>query len=169
MLNKSKMAKITRVSKNCLALIEHFECGGDFRKFLKACKCPSGKWTIGMGTTRYPSGERVMPGDVITEHEVFEYLTYDLAAAESAVARCVTARINQSQFDALVSFTYNLGALAFQNSTLLKIINKDPAGLGIETQFCRWRLAGGKPYSGLVRRRKSEAHLFIYGELKFDF
>ena len=169
MLNKSKMAKITRLSKNCLALIEHFECGGDFRKFLKAYKCPSGKWKIGMGTTRYPNGERVMPGDVITEHEAFEYLTYDLAAAESTVAHCVTSPINQGQFDALVSFTYNLGALAFQNSTLLKIINKDPAGLGIETQFCRWRLAGGKPYSGLVRWRRAEAHLFIYGELKFGF
>ena len=163
------MGKITRVSKDCLSLIEEFECGGDFRKYLKAYKCPSGKWTIGMGTTRYPNGERVMPGDVISEHEVFEYLTYDLAAAESAVAHCVTSPINQSQFDALVSFTYNLGALAFQNSTLLKIINKDPENPGIETQFCRWRLAGGKPYSGLIRRRRSEAWLYFHGELKFQF
>ena len=163
------MEKIKQVSKDCLALIEHFECGGDFRRFLNAYKCPAGKWTIGMGTTRYPSGERVMPGDFITEHQVFEYLTYDLTAAESAVAKAVTALINQHQFDALVSFVYNLGVLAFQNSTLLKIINKNPADPGIETQFCRWRLAGGKPHAGLIRRRRSEAWLYFNGNLKFQF
>ena len=163
------MGKITRVSKNCLALIEHFECGGDFRKFLKACKCPSGKWTIGMGTTRYPSGERVMPGDVITELEAFEFLTYDLAAAESTVYSSVTADINQGQFDTLVSFVYNLGALAFKNSSLLKVINKNPADPGIEYQFNRWNKAGGIELPGLIRRRRSEAWLYFHGELKFQF
>ena len=163
------MEKIKRVSKNCLSLIEHFECGGDFRKFLAAYKCPAGKWTIGMGTTRYPSGQRVMPGDSITEQQVFEYLTYDLAVAESAVANAVTVPINQHQFDALVSFVYNLGALAFQNSTLLKIINRNPVDSGIETQFCRWRMAAGKPHAGLIRRRRAESWLYFHGELKFKF
>ena len=163
------MEKVTRVSKNCLSLIEEFECGGNFRNFLNSYKCPAGKWTIGMGTTRYPNGARVMPGDVITENQVFEFLTYDLAAAESAVAHSVTADINQHQFDALVSFVYNLGMLTFQNSTLLKIINRNPDDPGIETQFCRWRLAGGKPHAGLIRRRSSESWLYFNGKLKFQF
>ena len=163
------MKTITRVSKNCLSLIEEMECGGDFRKFLKAYKCPAGKWTIGMGTTRYPSGERVMPGARISEHEAFEFLTYDLVAAESTVHSAVTVEINQGQFDALVSFVYNLGALAFKNSTLLKVINKNTADPGIEYQFNRWNKAGGIELPGLIRRRRSEAWLYFTGELKFTF
>ena len=163
------MDKITRVSEKCLSLIEEMECGGDFRKFLKAYKCPAGKWTIGMGTTRYPSGERVMPGDIISEHEAFEFLTYDLAAAESTVSSSVTAYIDQAQFDALVSFVYNLGALDFKNSTLLKSINKNPADPGIENQFNRWNKAGGIELPGLIRRRRSESWLYFTGELKFTF
>ncbi len=163
------MDKITRASKNCLMLIEHYECGGDFRKFLKAYKCPAGKWTIGMGTTRYPEGGRVMPGDEISEHRVFELLTYDLAAAESAVASAVIPCINQSQFDALVDFTYNLGILAFKNSTLLKVINKNPVDPLIDKQFNRWIIAGGKPLSGLIKRRQSESWLYFNGNLKFNF
>lgn len=162
-------AKIKRVSPDCLRMIEEFECGGDFRHFMTAYKCPAGIWTIGMGTTRYPNGQPVLPGDKITEQQVFEFLTYDLAAAESAVARSVTATMNQSQFDACVSFVYNLGALAFKNSTLLKVINANPTDPGIEKQFCRWIMAGGKPQPGLIRRRRSEAWLYLKGELKFNF
>jgi lysozyme len=164
-----QMEKIKRVSKDCLALIEEFECGGDFRNFLAAYKCPAGKWTIGMGTTRYPSGQSVMPGDRITEQQVFEYVTYDLAAAESAVAHSVTAEISQQQFDAIVSFVYNLGVLAFKGSTLLKVININPADPAIEKQFRRWIMVGGKPLVGLVRRRRSEAYLYFNGSLKFNF
>lgn len=163
------MDKITRVSKNCLSLIEHFECGGNFRNFLNAYKCPAGKWTIGMGTTRYPDGSRVMPGDKITEQQCFEYLTYDLASAESAVANNVTAVISQQKFDALVSFVYNLGALAFKNSTLLKVINKNPGDPTIEKQFGRWIMAAGKPHAGLIRRRAAESWLYFNGNLKFNF
>ena len=163
------MEKITRVSPDCLKMIEYFECGGDFRQFLKAYKCPAGKWTIGMRTTRYPSGERVMPGDVITEQQVFELLTYDLAAAESAVASLVTPLIIQQKFDALVDFTYNLGILAFKNSTLLKVINKNPGDPSIDKQFARWIMAGGKPLPGLIRRRQSESWLYFNGNLKFNF
>ena len=150
-------------------MIEEFECGGNFRNFMKAYKCPAGKWTIGMGTTRYPDGRRVMPGDVITEQQVYEYLTSDIALAESAVASAVTVYIGQQRFDALVDFVYNLGILAFKNSNLLKVINKDPGDPAIENQFYRWILAGGKPHAGLIRRRRSEAWLYFNGSLKFKF
>ena len=163
------MRKITRVSKDCLALIEEFECGGDFRRFLKAYKCPAGTWTIGMGTTRYPSFERVMPGDIITEQQVYEYLTYDLAAAETSVSNLVTASINQHQFDALVSFVYNLGVRAFEISTLLKLVNFNSLDPCIEKQFTNCILIGGKPNAGLIRRRRSESWLYFTGKLKFHF
>jgi lysozyme len=163
------MGKIVTVSSDCLKMIEEFECGGNFRKFLTSYKCPAGKWTIGMGTTRYPDGSRVMPGDAITEQQAYQFLTHDLSFAESAVAGAVTAEINQHQFDALVDFVYNLGALAFKSSTLVKVINKDPLTQGIISQFNRWILAGGKPHAGLIRRRRSESYLYFNGKLKFQF
>ena len=163
------MDKITRVSPNCLKMIEEFECGGNFLKFLSAYKCPAGKWTIGMGTTRYPDGSLVMPGDTITEKQAYEFLTHDLSLAEKAVASSVTVIISQQKFDALVDFVYNLGALAFKNSTLLKVINKDPGDPSIEKQFNRWILVTGKPNAGLIRRRRSETWLYFNGNLKFQF
>ena len=162
------MDKITRVSPKCLKIIEQFECGGNFRNFMSAYKCPAGIWTIGMGTTRYPSGEPVMPGDRITEQQVYEYLTHDLTAAESAVANSVTAQINQHQFDALVDFVYNVGISAFKKSTLLKVINKNPDDNDIIVQFMRWKLVDGKPSAGLIRRRFTESWLYVHGELKFQ-
>ena len=163
------MNKITRVSKDCLTLIEEFECGGNFRNFLSAYQCPGGKWTIGMGTTRYPDGRYVMPGDKINDQKVFECLTYDLAAAENTVSRLVTSSIEQHQYDALVSFTYNLGALAFGNSNLLRAVNANPASPTIEKQFMRWVYSRGKVLPGLLRRRQAECWLYFHGELKFQF
>ena len=122
-----------------------------------------------MGTTRYPSGELVMPNDTITPPQVFEFLTYDLVAAENAVASLVKPIIVQQKFDALVDFTYNLGILAFRNSTLLKVINANPSDPNIDKQFNRWILAAGKPLDGLIRRRQSECWLYFNGDLKFQF
>jgi lysozyme len=163
------MSKIFRVSANTLKLIEEFECGGNFSQYMKAYKCPAGRWTIGMGTTRYPNGKLVMPGDEITEHQLFEYVTHDLKTAEQTVSHSVTAPINQAQFDALVDFVYNLGSLAFQNSTLLKVINNNPQDPAIEKQFLRWNKAAGVPLQGLTRRRRAEAYLYFNGTLKFNF
>jgi lysozyme len=71
-------AKILSVSANCLELIEEFECGGQVEKYLKAYKCPAGVWTIGIGTTIYPTGQRVKQGDVITADQAYEFLRFDL-------------------------------------------------------------------------------------------
>ncbi|MFZ4523497.1 MAG: lysozyme [Bacteroidales bacterium] len=165
------MERIKRVSKNCLALLEEFECGGDFLKFLKAYQCPAGRWTIGMGTTRYPGGDPVKQGDRITQQQVFEYVTHDLSVAESAVDKLVIPNLNQGQFDALVCFIYNLGFKAFKTSTLLKIINSNPDDPAIDRQFNRWTLASAckQPVAGLIRRRKAESWLYFNGVLKFQF
>lgn len=162
------MEKIRRVSSDCLKLLEEFECGGDFRTCMKAYRCPAGVWTIGMGTTRYPDGTPVKKGDVISEQKLYECLTYDIASAESAVALHVRPVIEQHQFDALVSLVYNIGRGNFMSSTLLRIINIDPFHPDVEKQFMRWIFANKKPLAGLIRRRRVEAHLYLYGKLNFN-
>lgn len=120
----------------------------------------SDPWTIGYGCTIYPSGEKVMPGDVITEEEAEEYLKHDLEQFEGYVNLYVDAPLNQNQFDALVSFTYNLGPHNLQTSTLLKELNRGNYQ-GAAAQFGRWVNAAGRKLSGLVKRREAEKQLFL--------
>jgi lysozyme len=112
-------------------------------------------WTIGVGST----SPKVKPGDTITTEEAWSRFEADIAPCEDAVNRHVTKPLSQNQFDALVSFVFNLGAPNFIGSTLLRRIN---AGMAIEAgpQFDRWIYANGKVLPGLVRRRKAERALF---------
>ncbi len=87
-------------------------------------------------------------------------LAQDLKKFESAVNTAVKVPINQNQFDALVSLTYNIGIGAFKDSTLLKKLNvKDYKGAA--EQFPRWNRGGGRVLNGLVKRRKIEMELFL--------
>lgn len=119
-----------------------------------------GIWTIGIGTTVYPNGNKVKQGDTCTLEQVKSYFKHDLAKFETAVNESVAAPINQNQFDALVSLTYNIGAGAFKDSALLKKLNKRDYQ-GAADQFLRWNKAGGKVMKGLVRRREAERALFL--------
>ena len=83
----------------------------------------------------------------------------DLESFEAAVNRLVEVDLNQSQFDSLVSWTFNLGWGALSSSTLLKVLNEDNFA-GVPEQIKRWNRAGGKVLDGLVRRREAEALLF---------
>ncbi|EXI11606.1 phage lysozyme family protein, partial [Acinetobacter sp. 723929] len=83
-----------------------------------------GIWTIGTGTTVYPNGVKVKQGDTCTPEQAKAYFKHDLAKFEKTVNESVTVPLNQNQFDALVSLTYNIGAGALKNSTLLKLLNK---------------------------------------------
>lgn len=138
-----------RTSEKGLALIRQAE---GLR--LRAYKCPAGVWTIGYGTTA-----GVKEGLVITKERAEELLREDVKRFEDQVMRLVKVRLTQGQFDALVSFIYNLGAGNLSNSTLLRLLNAGDYK-GAAAQFDRWTKAGGKVLPGLVRRRAAERALF---------
>ena len=123
---------------------------------LKAYKCPAGVWTIGYGRTK-----DVREGMIIDNLTADEFLREDVQDAEYAVSRFVAKPLNQNQFDALVSFVFNLGATKFKNSTLLSRINNNPSDPDIRYQFSRWNKAGELVLSGLTKRRAEEADLYF--------
>lgn len=124
---------------------------------LTAYLCPAKVWTIGVGHT----GLDVKPGLTITRAQADQLLFNDLRRFESAVNRLCPVT-TQNQFDALVSFAFNLGEGALEGSTLRK---KHNAGdyAGARAEFGRWNKAGGRVLPGLVKRRAAEAEL--YGKL----
>lgn len=115
-----------------------------------------GVWTIGYGHT----GADVKPGLTINAGQAAALLSADLAKFERGVAQLVTLLLNQHQFDALVSFSYNLGLGSLKNSTLLKLLNSGDVAAAAE-QFLRWDKAGGRQVAGLTRRRQAERELFL--------
>lgn len=115
----------------------------------------SGVWTIGYGHT----GD-VKMGDVITKEEAERLLIQDLSVAENEINR-YGLNLCQNQFDALVSFVYNVGIGNFRKSTLLKKLQADPNDPTIADEFKRWIYAGGKVLQGLVKRRSDEARLYF--------
>lgn len=118
-------------------------------------------WTIGIGTTRYLGGKRVKAGDTITAKQAYEYFRFDSKGAAKDVDDLTVDTINQNQFDALVSFVYNLGRGSYQGSTLRKVINANPNDPKIRTELMKWVNSGGKKTAGLVTRRKREADLYF--------
>lgn len=155
------MAKITTISSKGIQLIEQFECSGNVNNFLKAYKCPAGVWTIGIGTTVYPNDQKVKEGDACTKEQAYQYLQNDLLFTEKQVDSYTTDAINQNQFDALVSFAYNVGVNALKTSTLLKKVNANTNDPTIRDEFLRWVYGGGVVLPGLVNRRKAEANLYF--------
>ena len=144
-----------KTSPQGLAIIKKFE---GFRA--KPYACPAGVATIGYGSTYYADGKPVKLTDApITEAQAQELLQATLAKYEACVNGAVKMPINQNQFDALVSFTYNVGCSAFRNSTLLRLLNQGYAPQAA-AQFYRWTLGGGKVLAGLVSRRAAERALF---------
>lgn len=137
------------LSQNGLDLIKGFE---GLR--LSAYQDSAGVWTIGYGHTG-----NVRPGDRITQAQAEALLQKDTAWAQQAVRDQVKVPLSQGQFDALTSFTFNLGAGALEKSTLLKKLNAGDYA-GAQAEFGKWVHAGGQVLQGLVRRRAAEADLF---------
>lgn len=137
-----------KISQKGLDLIKRFE---GLRH--EAYKCPAGVWTIGYGHT----GD-VQNGALITAEGAEAQLREDVARFEEGV-RHIVGPCTQGQFDALVSFAFNLGLGALMSSTLLKK-HKSKDYAGAAGQFLRWNKAGGKVLPGLTKRRAAEAALY---------
>ena len=144
-----------QTSEKGIALIKQFEgCK------LTAYQDSVGVWTIGYGWTQPVDGKPIRAGMTIKQETAERLLKTGLVSYESDVSRLVKVGLTQGQFDALVSFTYNLGARSLSTSTLLLKLNAgDYAGAADE--FLRWNKAGGKVMNGLTRRREAERALFL--------
>jgi len=138
-----------KISQDGIDLIKHFE-GCE----LEAYRCSGNVPTIGYGHT-----SDVSDGDSCTLQEAEELLTIDLEEFERYVDKYVEVALEQHQFDALVSWTFNLGPSNLKSSTLLRVLNDDDYD-GVPQQIKRWNKAGGKVLDGLVRRREAEARMF---------
>lgn len=139
-----------KTSLKGIALIKEYE---GLR--LGAYLCSAGVLTIGYGHTG-----GVKEGDLITEQKAEQLLQDDLKKFENGVLRLVRVPLTQNQFDALVSFAFNLGVGNLGKSTLLKMLN-DRDYKGAASQFIRWNKAAGKELAGLTRRRIAESELFL--------
>ncbi len=148
--------KVTNISEAGINLIKGFE-----GLSLKPYKCPAGVPTIGYGNTFYENGAKVKMTDApITEGRATELLKHSLEKFEQYVDSYCVDTINQHQFDALVSFCFNLGPANLKKSTLLKKVNANPADETIRAEFMKWTKAGGRVLKGLVRRRTAEADMY---------
>ena len=137
------------ISQEGLSLIKKFE-GCE----LEAYKCAAGVWTIGYGSTK-----GVKEGDTVSQEEADKLLLHEMEEYEGYINDMVNPDLEQNQFDAMVSWVFNLGPTNLKASTLLKVLNaKDYEG--VPAQIKRWNKAGGKVLQGLIRRREAESLLF---------
>ncbi|BHD63697.1 lysozyme [Salmonella enterica subsp. enterica serovar Senftenberg] len=144
-----------QTSEKGIALIKQFEgCK------LTAYQDSVGVWTIGYGWTQPVDGKPIRAGMTIKQETAERLLKTGLVSYESDVSRLVKVGLSQGQFDALVSFTYNLGARSLSTSTLLRKLNAGDYD-GAADEFLRWNKAGGKVLKGLTRRREAERALFL--------
>jgi len=132
--------------------IKHFEgCR------LEAYQCSSDVWTIGFGHAR-----GVEKDDKISKKQADNLLSADIEMVETHVQRLITVDLNQSQWDAIVSWCFNLGCGNLRASTMLQVINSGELNK-VSEQIIRWDKVGKKAVAGLTRRRKAEADLFDNG------
>lgn len=122
---------------------------------LTAYKCPAGVWTIGYGHTK-----GVKQGQVIDQSKADDYLVEDIAPIERMLNK-IGINFRQEQFDALVSWIFNLGEGKFLNSTMYKRISSNADDVDITDQMVKWINSGGIPLVGLKRRRIAEANMFL--------
>lgn len=148
--------KVNQIGAKGLNLIKKYE---GFRA--APYKCPAGIPTIGYGATYYPDGRKVKLTDKpTTQREADTMLLNMLKHYEQGVDSFTTDKVNQNQFDALVSIAYNIGLQALKGSTLIRKVNLDPNDKTIKNEFMRWTKANGKVLDGLLNRRKEEAELY---------
>jgi len=139
--------------------------GIDLIKKHEGCKltsylCPSKVATIGYGNTYYLDGTKVELGQKITQDEADKLLLLTLSKFEKDVWSVIKQSVNQRMFDALVSFTYNVGLGNLKSSTLLKKVNKNINDPTIKDEFLKWNKSRGRALKGLTNRRMDEWLLY---------
>lgn len=143
-------------SRKCIDLIKQFE-----GIYLQSYKCPASVWTIGYGSTFYENGKKVKEGEKITLKRADELLSWEVSMIASRMPDII---VNQNQYDALISFAYNVGMGALNRSTLLQKVIANPDDETIRDEFMKWckaRVNGElRILKGLQRRRKAEADLY---------
>ncbi len=144
-----------KIQSRGLQIIKEFES-----LKLKPYLCPAGIPTIGYGSTYYEDGTKVTLNDLpITEQRADELLANISDKFSIQVSKLLKVELNQNQFDALVSFSFNIGIGNLTTSTILKRINeKDFENASLE--FAKWNKSGGKVLNGLIKRREKESQLF---------
>lgn len=135
-------------SPTCLGLVKKFE----------GCRLTAYKDSVGVLTIGYGHTKGVKPGQRITQEQADSLLRADLAETADSVNR-YAPETSQNQFDALVSFAFNLGFGALAGSTLLRMHNEGDYA-GAAGQFHRWDHAGGRVLKGLTLRRSAEEQLY---------
>jgi lysozyme len=156
--NKMKRYNVEEMSSSykCFELIKQFEA-----LKLEAYKCSANFETIGWGTTVYgDTGKKVKLGDKITKERADKLFKIDILKFENYVKKYVKVPLKQDEFDALVSFFYNLGPTKVKNSTLIKELNNANYE-SAAAQFKWWRSKGTPSEKGLTRRRFSERDLYL--------
>jgi lysozyme len=137
------------ISQEGISLIKKFE-GCE----LEAYQCAAGVWTIGYGSTK-----DVKEGDTLTQKEADNLLLHEMQEYEGYIKELIKVPLKQNQFDALVSWVFNLGPANLKASTMLKFLNAGDYHL-IPSQIKKWNKANGKVLEGLIRRREAEALMF---------
>ena len=153
-----------QMSENGLELLKEWE-GFELKVYKDSANLP----TIGVGhlitKSEQTSGNIMIAGVAVkytaglTDQQALDLLSQDVRPAEQAVNNGAKVTLSQNQFDALVSFTFNVGVGAFNGSTLLKVLNQGQYDQ-VPTQLRRWNKAGGKVVQGLVNRRENEVRLW---------
>ena len=133
--------------------------GKELIKKFEGCELESYRCSADVSTIGYGHTKGVSDGDSCTQDEADQMLTDDLEEFEGYVDKLVTVDLEQNQFDALVSWVYNLGPTNLSSSTMLKVLNEEKYN-EVPNQIRRWNKAGGNVLDGLTRRREAEALLF---------
>ena len=144
-----------KASKECLKMLAHHE---GIRQ--KPYRCPAGLWTVGVG--HLIGDGKSLPDSwnkTFSLEEVYDILAKDVVRFERGVNKYITVPLRQNEFDALVSFSFNLGLGVLQRSTLRQAINRGDKEAAM-VSLLKYNKAGGKVLKGLDNRRKDEAALF---------
>jgi lysozyme len=146
-----------KIDKKGLALIAEFE-----GLSLKPYKCSAGVPTIGFGSTYYENGTKVNMSDTpITKQRAEQLLQHTADRFASKVFNLIKNPVTQNQFNALVSFAFNVGSGALASSTLLKLVNINPNDAMIAKEFLKWNKVNKVPVQGLTNRRIKESALYF--------